>query len=170
MGHLTRGFLDGHQMLMVAAAGNVIEEGQERNLEKNRFYPGVLSYMGEKDTSNVITVTTAGIDRQNVSPNQNYSSKYVDVAIRSDEDYGFRLPFANTQNHEELIAGSSFATAIMTGKIAVRWDDSFRNINFQSSPKNDWINEILPPDGTANESLSNQVNRGISYIRLNNRQ
>jgi hypothetical protein len=170
MGHLTRGFLDGHQMLMVAASGNVVEEGQERNLEKNWFYPGVLSNMGEKKPSNVITVTTTGIDRQSVSANQNYSSKYVDVAIRSDADYGFRLPFVNTQNHEELIAGSSFATAIMTGKIAVRWDDSFRNINFQRSPKTDWINEVLPPEGPVNVNLSNQVNRGISYIRLNNRQ
>ncbi|TVP42968.1 MAG: hypothetical protein EA341_18890 [Mongoliibacter sp.] len=170
MGHLTRGFLDGQQMLMVAAAGNVVEGGQERNLEKNWFYPGVLSHMGEKLPSNVITVTTVGNDRQSVSLRQNYSNKYVDAAIQADAEYGFRVPFVNTQNYQNLIAGSSFATAIMTGKIAVRWDDSFRNIDFQRSAKTDWINEILPPEGPVNPDLSRQVNRGISYIRLNNRQ
>lgn len=174
MTYLTRDFLEGHQMLVVAAAGN--ENGDphnNRNLEENAFYPAVLSHLGEKDSTNFVAVTTSDNAGTSISSSQNYSSIYVDAAIRSDIEngFGFYLPFGRN-NQEESVSGSSFAAAILTGQIVNRWD-SLSEIDFRKNSKSEWKQQVIPIGNFTSrelERLSNKVNRGISYPRLNNRQ
>lgn len=116
-------------ILFVTAAGNKIDEADAyakqvymdsfnvnlpdellRNLAIHNFYPACLSDAG----NNVITVTTT--DGTLISPTQNYSSRYVDLGVKADVIHPaymkFTLPFSG-----QPISGSSFATAIATGKI-----------------------------------------------------
>jgi hypothetical protein len=96
-----------------ANGGAAIPEAQLRNLDVHNFYPACLSAA----QNNVVTVTTT--DGRIVSPTQNYSSNYVDLGIVADSvtvaSMSFRLPFAGTG--DTFISGSSFATAIASGKI-----------------------------------------------------
>lgn len=127
--------IEGKDILFVTASGNQIDEEDSkatkifqmkktnyakkppeallRNLEKHIFLPACLS----NDTNNIITVTTS--DEFKVSQLQNYSKKYVDLAIKRDKlndgKMKFRLPFPGTPKY---IHGSSYAAAIATGKIA----------------------------------------------------
>jgi hypothetical protein len=115
-------------ILFVAAAGNKVQDRDDfarkvyqathpgvtlpdsyfRDLECHSFYPACLS----TENNNVVTVTTA--DRDKVSPTQNFSSKYVDIgAIPDDLSMRFKVPF----DPSTYISGSSFATAIVTGRI-----------------------------------------------------
>jgi hypothetical protein len=118
-------------ILFITAAGNKIDEidayakhvYQEehgipfpdsllRNLEYHNFYPACLS----DSLNNVITVTTT--DGSAISPTQNYSSLYVDLGVKADtvntSSMKFVLPFSAPRVY---MSGSSFATAIATGKI-----------------------------------------------------
>ena len=116
-------------ILFVAAAGNKIDQvdidasaaylavngvdipaGYLRNLEYHNFYPACLS----REDNNVVTVTTA--DHTDVSPTQNYSSMYVDLGAIPDDTtlMRFRMPF---DGPEITVSGSSFAAAIVTGRI-----------------------------------------------------
>jgi hypothetical protein len=118
-------------ILFVTAAGNKIDQIDQqakamyqsqhgvampdsllRNLEFHNFYPACLSRPG----NNVVTVTTT--DGSKISPTQNYASRYVDVGVKADTvdaaGMRFRLTFAASPLY---ISGSSFATAIATGKI-----------------------------------------------------
>lgn len=127
-------------ILFVAAAGNKIDaqdiiaqntyfvsSDRLRDLEYHKFYPAILSQQAD---NNVVTVTTA--DTTGVSPTQNYSSKYVDVGAMPDQTTTawmmFRVPFKGPVDY---VSGSSFATAIVTGKIAANLPKSFyvANIN-----------------------------------------
>lgn len=117
--------LDSSGILFIAAAGNKIAAEDEkarlggvktdsmRRLDSHHFYPACL---GGKE-NNVLVVTTTSDTA--VSPTQNYSGKYVDLGVlAAKEENGylkFRLPFSLTP---EFVTGSSFATAIATGKIA----------------------------------------------------
>jgi hypothetical protein len=101
--------------------GVVLPDHVLRNLAFHSFYPGILSEPGK----NVITVTTSNTDT--VSITQNYSSKFVDLAVIADtvlpsRAMHFRAPFAGNANR--TISGSSFATAIATGKIGAFLDKS----------------------------------------------
>jgi len=115
-------------ILFVTAAGNKIEERDNfarkvyhdahnvdisdsdlRNLECHNFYPACLS----RENNNVITVTTA--DKNRVSPNQNYSSMYVDLGAIPD-DHG-EMRFQVRFDPETSVSGSSFAAAIVSGRI-----------------------------------------------------
>ncbi len=118
-------------ILFVAAAGNKIDtqdiiaqntyfvaSDRLRDLEYHYFYPGIL---GKQEDNNVITVTTA--DKTGVSPTQNYSSKYVDVGAMPDKTTSawmkFKAPFKVPPGQVvDYVSGSSYATAIVTGKIA----------------------------------------------------
>ena len=68
----------------------------------------------------MVTVTTA--NKQRVSPSQNYSNEYVDMGAVPDDITGmrFKVPFAfepGAAGPATTISGSSFATAIVTGRI-----------------------------------------------------
>jgi hypothetical protein len=120
-------------ILFVAAAGNkdqvqdiiaqsahYIPANHLRNLEYHKFYPACLS----TEDNNVLTITTA--DTVEVSPTQNYSSKYVDLGAMPDEvtstSMKFMVPFNGPVGY---ISGSSFAAAIATGKIGAFLPTSF---------------------------------------------
>lgn len=101
--------------------GVVFPKNLLRNLEFHSFYPAVLSKPG----TNVITVTTNNLDT--VSNTQNYSSEYVDLGVFADSvstsvGMAFRMPFQGNPNR--LVRGSSFATAIASGKIGAFLDKS----------------------------------------------
>jgi hypothetical protein len=125
-----------HGILFITAAGNKVEANDNyarslyramhsgfsisdaglRNLQIHNFYPAMFSRAG----NNVITTTTT--DGVRVSPTQNFSSLYVDLGVRADRitatTMKFRVPF-EMRGVEQFISGSSFATAIATGKIGV---------------------------------------------------
>jgi len=127
-------------ILFVAAAGNKIDQQDDfardayyakhgiiipdiylRDIECHNFYPAYLS----TEDNNVITVTTA--NNQRVSPTQNYSSKYVDLGAIPDDPTSmrFHVPFDDSG---ATISGSSFAAAIVTGRIgAFLPNSSYRN-------------------------------------------
>lgn len=94
--------------------GVVFPDNLLRNLEYHSFYPATLS----KGGNNVITVTTNNLDT--VSKTQNYSAEYVDVGVLADTTLPtgvmkFNAPFPGSTG--VTVSGSSFATAIATGKI-----------------------------------------------------
>ena len=96
-----------------------------RNLEYHNFYPACLS----KKDNNVVTVTTANNKR--VSKTQNYSEIFVDLGAIPDDPGGmrFRVPFDPTTT----ISGSSFATAIATGRIGAFLHNSSYQSNIDKS-------------------------------------
>lgn len=125
-------------MLFITAAGNKIEEidnyaraaYQEahgvvmpdsllRNLNYHNFYPAFLS---ESDNNVIVATTTDG---EIISPTQNYASRYVDVGVKADtvnaSSMKFLLPFSATPLY---ISGSSFATAIVAGKVGAHISES----------------------------------------------
>ncbi|RBL89369.1 S8 family serine peptidase [Chitinophaga flava] len=113
-------------ILFITAAGNKMEAADDsavkagiplaalRNLDIHHFYPACL---GGKQ-NNILVVTTT-VDSM-VSPTQNHSKKYVDLGVQADTlENGylkFQVPF--TTGQPVFVSGSSFATAIATGKIA----------------------------------------------------
>ncbi len=121
--------------LFVSAAGNETDDtefqnsnpsGNPRNLNEHRFnFASINNASGDSHT-NIIAVTTVDVDEGKVSPTQNYSSKHVDLGVQADkvikdkdvnkDRYVFRLPFPHL-NPNGYVSGSSFATAIATGRI-----------------------------------------------------
>jgi len=107
-------------ILFVTAAGNQIDEidakmktaqvdtTKLRDIAVNHFYPARL---GTVDNT-VVTATTVLGDK--VSPTQNYSNVYVDMGVVADPTgfMQFKLPYSS-----DLVKGSSYATAIFSGKI-----------------------------------------------------
>lgn len=144
-----------HGILFVTAAGNKVQDNDDfarslyramhpgfsiseaglRNLQIHNFYPAMLSRPG----NNVITNTTT--DGVSVSPTQNFSSLYVDLGVRADRvtatSMKFRVPF-EIRGSEHYISGSSFATAIATGKIGALL-------------KKDWYRPGLTKEGVFSE-------------------
>jgi hypothetical protein len=105
-----------HKAYKAAHGGSDIPDSYLRNLEYHNFYPACLS----KKDNNVVTVTTA--DKNRVSPSQNYSSRYVDLGAMPDDLtlMRFKEPFvlpAGTPGAVKTVSGSSFAAAIVTGRI-----------------------------------------------------
>jgi hypothetical protein len=92
--------------------GITIPDSMLRNLEIHNFYPAVLG----NELNNVIVATTT--DGNHISPTQNYSDKYIDIGVVADTvnstSMKFLIPYATPP---VFISGSSFATAILTGKI-----------------------------------------------------
>lgn len=119
--------LTDNNILLIAAAGNVNADeciGREneeavRNLDLHPFFPACLS----KDFENVIVVTTVSGDEGKVSPSQNFSTAIVDIGVNCDQvtegDYRFQDPLGR----DLFIVGSSYATPIITGKIAQHYDE-----------------------------------------------
>ncbi|TVP53822.1 MAG: hypothetical protein EA341_00625 [Mongoliibacter sp.] len=171
MHYLHTSYANDGSVLFVTAAGNgkgKFDDG--RNLEKNPFYPAVLSDNFLSKINNVLTVTTSDGLGNEVSDRQNYSPRHVDAAIRSDfdGDFSFQFPFQENLSNQDRLVGSSFSNAILTGKIAYGWKPEFRNL-FRDDAKANWVRAILQADNRS-EQLANKVNEGVSYSRLNNRQ
>ena len=138
--------LTDHGILLIAAAGNrdlkedkdVVTSGTVtlanlRNLANHPCYPAALA--GQPGFDNVIAVTTASKARDKVSPQQNYSSSIVDIGVNGDVEYIVNLPAPTTEFGFEdpfgrltasrglyIISGSSYATPIITGKIAANYN------------------------------------------------
>lgn len=131
--YLLNTLLKDHGVLFVSAAGNQTNDtfflnnnpgGNPRDLEQHAFNFASINDASEKSPTNIIAVTTVDVDAKDVedkvSPSQNHSSKYVDLGVQSDKvdgnQYAFKLPFPDL-NPDGHTAGSSFATAIATGRI-----------------------------------------------------
>jgi hypothetical protein len=121
-------------------------QGNPRDLDSNQFYPAFL----DKDTllkNNLLVVTTVSISTGQVSPLQNYSDTIVDVGVNCDvvkdstsvSYYSFVNPIQkdsveymtvgtgskakkSAQHVILTVTGSSFATPIVTGKIAAYYN------------------------------------------------
>ena len=153
-------------ILLIAAAGNtnankaigrpLAAQATIRDLDKNPFFPACLS----KDFQNVLTVTTVSETNDEVSPSQNYSNNIVDIGVKCDathnDDYYFNDPFG--QNAD--IIGSSYATPIVTGKIAQHYTDL--TAGMESGIDKEALLERMKVKGLLNEndSLSQYVKDG----------
>ncbi|MEX6688127.1 S8 family serine peptidase [Danxiaibacter flavus] len=121
-------YLTKNKILLVTAAGNIDFSGYEskiypttnalalRNLDSICFYPASLA--GE--LNNVIAATT--VMNGNVSANQNFSNKIVDVGVNGDLSFGTNFYFYNPFVPFLTETGSSFAAPIVTGKICANYD------------------------------------------------
>jgi hypothetical protein len=98
-----------------------------RDLAKHPVYPAVLSgHLG-----NVITVTTVFSPEDAISLQQNHSRRFVTIGVNGDgqctvtgvppptEEFCFRDPLDPTSAQ---VHGTSFATPIVTGRIASFYD------------------------------------------------
>jgi subtilisin family serine protease len=94
-----------------------------RNLELHNFYPACL---GGADNNVMVATTTNG---NMISSTQNYSNRFVDFGVMADTVgpgfMKFQVPFTTDPL---FISGSSFATAILSGKIGASTDkEEFRS-------------------------------------------
>lgn len=100
------------QLRYQAAHGDTLPARLLRNLEIHNFYPACIA---EADNNVFVATTTNG---SLVSPTQNYSNRYVDFGVVADtvapDFMKFQVPFTT---FPIFISGSSFATAILAGKI-----------------------------------------------------
>ena len=114
--------------------GVAIPDSLLRNLEIHNFYPACIA----TETNNVLVATTT--DGQRISPTQNYSDDFVDFGVVADSiDTGFmkfQVPFTT---NPLFISGSSFATAVLTGKIGALADKSVYQAGLN---KQDLINNV----------------------------
>lgn len=132
-------YLNSTGMLLVAAAGN--DDPREdsiyhqltggtayRDLDSNRFYPAWFS----RTHSNVIAVTTVSEKTQKPSPMENMSMTTVDAGancdtVAPDGTYVFYDPMTPPSTGGGgytiyTVTGSSFATPIVTGRIAALYN------------------------------------------------
>ncbi|SMD44137.1 Subtilisin-like serine proteases [Aquiflexum balticum DSM 16537] len=164
-----------NEILLVTAAGNIgSSTGNSRNLAQNRFYPAYMSETNVNRPNNVVTATTINPNLEEVSPRQNYSPKHVDVGVVSDsiegEIYKFDYPFfyQNSGGVQPFTTGSSFANAIMTGKIGAKFD--FRlSYMFKNSPKSEWSEKFLDL-GIYQQDSPNQLSGFIYKGRYSHRR
>ncbi|HSB92505.1 MAG TPA: S8 family serine peptidase [Flavitalea sp.] len=94
-------------MLFVAAAGN-----DNRDISLHPFFPASYSMMNSADRHpNVISVTTV---KETAPCSNNFSTQHVDVGAVGRGSCSFETPFGGGHT----VSGSSFATPVITGKIA----------------------------------------------------
>jgi hypothetical protein len=114
--------LTDNNILLVAAAGNVNADetvggsitNDIRNLEHHPFFPACLS----KTLENVLAVTTISMQQMEVSPSQNFSNRVVDIGVDCDVVMDDDFRFSSPLQVSNFIVGSSYATPVVTGKIA----------------------------------------------------
>ncbi len=119
--------LTDNNILLITAAGNVNADkivGQPvtdtiRNLEYHPFFPACLA----KNFENVLAVTTVSLDEGKVSPSQNFSNLVVDVGVACDAVLEADYRFQDSLGSGMFIVGSSYATPIITGKIAQHYNE-----------------------------------------------
>ena len=128
-------YLTASGTIMIAAAGNADPHEDSvyhqltggtayRDLDSNRFYPAYFA----RTRANIIAVTTVSQGTQKPSPEQNASPRSVDAgancnAIANDGTYVFYDPLTPPKQTGSgyiiyTVTGSSFATPIITGRIA----------------------------------------------------
>lgn len=116
-------------ILFVCAAGNQTDDapflntnpnGNPRNLLEHPFNFASVNNTDEKSPTNILAVTTVDVNGAMPNTTQNYSSKHVDIGVQADKienvELGFNLPFHEI-NPEGHVIGSSYATAIVTGRV-----------------------------------------------------
>ncbi len=122
LSQFVRKHLTNRNILLIAAAGNVNADStvggpistDVRNLEHHPFFPACLS----KTHENVLAVTTVSVGKMQVSPSQNFSNLVIDAGVDCDQVIPNDFRFQSPLNPLEFILGSSYATPIITGKIA----------------------------------------------------
>lgn len=99
--------------------GVTLPDSLLRNLEIHNFYPACLN----NETNNIMVATTTNAQR--ISPTQNYSGRFVDFGVVADTISPLFMKFQVPFTTDELyISGSSFAAAILTGKVGALADKS----------------------------------------------
>ena len=197
LGEFIKHYLTQKGILMVAAAGNaeeyddtfalnhhLVPPSQLRNLDYHPFYPA--SFAGKTGYDNVIAVTTGEIVPAygGISPFQNYSPDYVDVAVNCDINFFVHPPSANTEfgfydplgrtigtGGQLIIAGSSYSTPIITGKIAAYYNTLTNGMVGASTPnsinKDELFNRMHNQGLTNSETvnLTSKIKGGKYAIR-----
>ena len=130
-----------------------------RNLQINPFYPAVLSRV----SNNVIVATTT--NGSFVSTTQNSSSMYVDLGVMADHvdprtrAMSYNNPFDGVS---VPVAGSSYATAIVTGKIGVNFKQTLYTPGITKQQVFNDINSVI---SRSSELAVRQLIREGRYIR-----
>jgi hypothetical protein len=136
--------------------GEAIPDTLLRNLAFHNFYPACLS----DSSNNVVTITTN--DSGNVSPTQNFNSTFVNSGVLADTVFPgsmkFKLPFPRASGY---ISGSSFATAIFTGRLAA----SFPKANYTPGIKKSRVLQWLEQHAAANTIPLEIVNEPVLESR-----
>ncbi len=118
--------------------GVILSDHALRNLEIHNFYPACFS----RDDNNVITVTTT--DGSTTSPTQNFSSKFVDLGIKADRTDPTHMKFLEPFTLAPVyISGSSFATAIATGKLGAWLPKSVYHPDIKKEEVFDELNRLI---------------------------
>lgn len=149
-------------ILFVTAAGNEIPgispdptNRNPRDLEQVNFIPAVFS---ERE-NNIVVATT--IFENEVSPSQNFSSKYVDYGVKADNNEFEFKPRPGAQDRSK-ISGSSYATAILSGKIGASVPVSA----IQSGISKDEIINIISPRVSLQLDSERKIHKGY-FIHSN---
>lgn len=156
------------KILLIAAAGNVNANesiGRHtaediRNLDWHPFFPACLS----KNFENVLAVTTVSDGDGKVSPSQNYSNTVVDIGVYCDEIVEKDYRFADPLGRNVFIIGSSYATPIVTGKIAQHYDD----LTSGMTGENQTINKSVLLNRMRDLNLIKYDGRFIGWIKDGN--
>ncbi len=99
--------------------GVALPDSLLRNLSIHNFFPACLS----DSVNNVIVATTSSTDR--VTATQNYFRRYVDFGVMADSIEAPYMRFLVPNTSPPIyVSGSSFATAILSGKIGATLNKS----------------------------------------------
>ena len=164
--------LTDNNILLVAAAGNLPSKAEAqalkkrypkldprgRDLGKVGFYPA--SFASDPTLPNVISVTSVDPKCKFVSLRQNFSSKVVDVGVQTDN---VLCQFKNPRTGAS-IAGSSFATPIVTGLIASNYR-LYANMPTKSNIFDKLKNLTTLPKLEQASSLKSKIKDGIVLKR-----
>ena len=151
-------------VLLVAAAGNSASRAElknkfgitkpprnERDLGQLDFYPASFS----ATFPNVIAVTTVNPEASEVSSEQNFSEKIVNIGVRSDivRGFGFRDP----RFEKRFLKGSSYAAPIVTGLLAANFSEFKEPLD-----KSEIIETLLKTGKLEKKSdLKRQIREGV---------
>ena len=164
--------LTDHKILLIAAAGNLPSKAEAqalkkryptldprgRDLGKVGFYPA--SFANDPELPNVIAVTSVDPKCKFVSLRQNFSSRVVDIGVQTDN---VLCQFNNPRTGAK-IAGSSFATPIVTGLIASNYS-LFENLPTKSNIIDKLKNLNTLPRLEQVKILKNKIKDGVVLIR-----
>lgn len=155
----THYYLTRNSILLIAAAGNKDTENKKLAFIENDtpyvptnpqilnqvpFYPGVLA--NDPAFPNVITVTTVYVDANGLGTmsDQNYSNDVVDIGVIADTVINNNYYERNPKKLREGILGSSFATPIVTGRIAGNYNLISGMLSKQNYTRTDLLNALSP--------------------------
>lgn len=145
--------LTDRNILLIAAAGNTnvdrslvppAEMQAIRDLDINPFFPACLS----ADFKNVMAITTISIQKDEVSPSQNFSEKIVDLGVKCDMEIDGDFRFEDSLHRRNewgapyFIIGSSYATPIVSGILAQFYGEVISSMENGSINKDNIIANI----------------------------